>query len=178
MPNRSRWDAMANPKSVKEYGVLAADAIAVGDLCWIDKRTGTVKSFAHADAWTGSTAGSQGKVAENFVGVAMSAHAANDGANLTVRVAGKGVFGYPVTTAATFEVGDYITASKDPSGNLLFAQAVDKGALGDPGEPSGLTREICIGKAAKRYLVAASVIEVDIQGMREAGSGPRMYLTS
>jgi hypothetical protein len=178
MPNRSRWDAMANPKSVKEYGVLAADAIAVGDLVWLDKRTGTVKAFSHSDAWTGTTAGSQGKVAENFVGHAMSAHAANDSVNLTVRVAGKGVFGYTVTTPATFEVGDLIMASKDPSGNLLFAAQVDKGALGDPGEPTSLARELCIGKAAKRYLVATAVVEVEIQGMREAGSGPRMYLTS
>lgn len=178
MTMRARWDSVANPKSLKEYAVLTADAIAVGDLCWFDKRTQTVKPFSHTDAWTGSTAGSQGKVAENFVGVAMSAHAANDALNLKVRIAARGVFGYPLTTAAIMEVGDYIVASKDPAGSLLFAQQVDKGALSAADEPSNLARETCIGKAAERSTVAVSVIDVEIQGVREAGAGPRQYLLS
>lgn len=178
MTMRARWDSVANPKSLKEYAVLAADAVDVGDLCWFDKRTQTVKAFSHSDAWTGSTAGSQGKVAENFVGVAMSKHAANDAINLTVRVAAKGVFGYPLTTSAAIEVGDYLVASKDPSGNLLYAQQIDKGAIGAADEPTGLARETCIGRAAKRYSVATGVVEMEIQGVREAGASPRQYLLS
>ena len=177
---RGRWDALSNPKSVKEYAVLAADAIEIGDLVWFDKRTASVKSFSHTDAWTGSTDGSQGKVANNFVGVARSAHAATDSANLTVRVEAKGVFAFVVTTAAIFHVGDLVTASKDASGNLLHAQQVDRGA-NDPAlyaEHTARARELAIGKVARSYAVASSIVEVEILGQREPGGSPKMYLTS
>lgn len=172
------WDFAANPKSRKEYAIDTTEAIEVGDLMWWDKRSQVVRPASSSSLWTGTTAGSQGKLAENFVGVAASAHAANDSVVTTVRVEGRGVFRFVVTTPATFEVGDYITGSKDPAGNLLFDQQVDKGALGDPGEPTSLAREICIGRAARRYTVASGVIEMEIQGMREAGASPRQYLTS
>lgn len=177
---RGRWDAMANPKSAKQYAVLAADPIEIGDLVWFDKRTQTVKAFSHADAWTGSTDGSQGKVAENLVGVARSAHVANDSALLTVQVEARGVYGFIVTTAAIFEVGDLVNASKDPAGNLLFAQQVDKGAVTGNiiAEFTTRAREIAIGKVAKRYTVATSNVEVEILGVREAGGSPRQFLTS
>lgn len=177
---RGRWDAFSNPKSGKTYAVLAADPIEIGDLLWFDKRTQTVKAFSHADAWTGTTDGSQGKVAENLVGVARSAHAANDAVNLTVQVEARGVFAFIVTTPATFEVGDLIIASKNPSFSLLYAQQVDKGAVLSVinAEPQIRTREIAIGKAAKRYSVASSNIEVEIMGTREAGGSPRLFLTS
>src|SRR5262245_57243082 len=97
---RGRWDAMGNPKGIKTYAVLAADPISTGDLVWFDKRTQTVKAFSHADAWTGSQDGAQGKVAENFVGVAASAHAANDSANLLVQVEARGEFGFALDSSA------------------------------------------------------------------------------
>jgi len=177
---RGRWDAFSNPKSGKQYAVLAADPIEIGDLLWFDKRTQTVKSFAHADAWTGSTDGSQGKVSENLVGVARSAHVLNDAANLFVQVEARGVYAFIVTTAAIFEVGDLVNASKNPAGNLLFAQQVDKGAVTGNivVEFTPRAREIAIGKVAKRYTVASGNVEVEIMGTREAGGSPRLYLTS
>ena len=175
---RGAWDAVANPKSAKNFAIDTAEAVSVGDLMWWDKRFQVARPFSSTSAWTGSTAGSQGKVAENFIGVARSAHVLNDTVVTTVRIEARGVFRFPVTTAAAFEVGDLISASKDPAANLLLAQAVDKGALGDPGEPTGLAREIAIGKAAVRYTAASSIVEVEILGQREAGAGPRMYLTS
>ena len=177
-PSRSRWDSVANPKSTKNYAVLSADVIAIGDLVWFDKRTQTVKAFSHLDAWTGSTAGSQGKVAENFVGVASSAHVANDATVTTVRVEAKGMVDYPLDISAIVEIGDLVTAAKDPAGNFLYAQRVAKGALGDPDEPTSLAREIAIGKVAIRSTVAVADCAFEILGMREAGGGPRMYLTS
>lgn len=177
-PYRGRWDAVANPKSAKQYAVLAADAIVIGDLVWFDKRTQTVKAFSHTDAWTGSTAGSQGKVAENFVGVARSAHAANDSTLLFVQVEARGEFDFPLDSSAIVEVGDLVTAAKDPAGNFLYAQRVAKGALGDPDEPTGLAREIAIGKIAKRSTVAVSDVVIEILGTREVGGTPRQYLTS
>ncbi|HSE46257.1 MAG TPA: hypothetical protein VLA89_13095 [Gemmatimonadales bacterium] len=176
---RGRWDAMANPKSEKQYGVLAADPIEIGDLCWFDKRTQTVKAFSHADAWTGTTDGSQGKVAENFVGVARSAHVANDSTLTTVQVEARGVYEFVLTTAALLEVGDLVTASKNPSFSLLFAQQVDKGALGAADEPTSRAREIAIGKVAVRYQAATtSKALIEILGTREAGGGPRQFLLS
>lgn len=177
---RGRWDALSNPKSAKQYAVLAADAIEIGDLVWFDKRTQTIKAFSHADAWTGSTDGAQGKVAENLVGVARSAHVANDSALLTVQVEARGVYGFIVTTPAVFVVGDLVTASKNPAGNLLFAQQVDKGAVISAinAEFTTRAREIAIGKVAKSYAVATSNVEVELIGTREAGGGPRIYLTS
>lgn len=177
---RKRWDLAANGSGLLEYSVLAADAIEIGDLLWFDKRTQTVKSFAHADAWTGSTDGAQGKVAENFVGVAQSAHAANDSQNLTVRVHGRGTFEFLVGTAITFEVGDLVNAVKNPSFNLLYAQYVDRGAVISAinTEHTTRAREIAIGKVAKRTTAASGVVVVEIQGTRVAGGGPRQYLTS
>jgi len=179
MSYRARWDAMSNPKSQKDYPIDTAEAIAVGDLMYWDRVSAVARPFNSTHAWTGTLAGSQAHVAENFIGCAMSAHAANDTTRfLTVRVAGRGVFGYPVTTAATFNIGDLVTASQDPAASLLLAQAVDKAALGDPGEPTIVARSLAIGKAHETKAVAASVIDVEFAGIHEAGAGPRQYLTS
>jgi hypothetical protein len=167
---RGRWDDMSNPKHVKEYLIDTAATIEVGDLMWWDNVYRVARSFADARGWTGSTDGSQGQAAECFIGVAMSAHTANDTLNNTVRIAGKGVFGFTVTTAATFEVGDFVTASKDPSFSLLLDQAVDKSAVDASNEPTARGRELSIGRAAKRYGVATSVVEVEINGTKETGS--------
>lgn len=179
-PYRGRWDAMANPKSVKEYAVLSADPIAIGDLVWFDKRTQTVKAAAHADCWTGSTDGAQGKFAENFVGVARSAHAANDASNLKVRVESRGVYNFALSPSAIMEVGDLVNAVKDPAGNILLNGTVGKGATISAinTEHTTRAREIAIGRVAVRSTIAVDNVDVEIMGTREAGGGPRLYLTS
>jgi hypothetical protein len=174
---RGAWDSVANPKSAKEFAVDTAESTEIGDLMWWDKRFQVARPFGAASTWTGSTAGTQGKVAENFIGVARSAFTVGDPKAL-VRIEARGVYRLPVTTAALFEVGDLVTASKDPSGNLLFDQEVEKAALGDPGEPTVVAQTLAIGRAAKRSVSAVNVIEVEIHGTREAGANFRMYLSS
>lgn len=178
--HRKRWDLASNGDGMKEYAVLAADAIEVGDLLWFDKRTQTVKAFSHADAWTGSEDGAAGKVAENFVGVAASAHAANDAVSTVVRVHTRGVYEFPLSAAAVLEVGDLVNAVKNPAGNTLYAQTVVKGATISAinAEFTTRAREIAIGKVAKRVTVADTRALIEIMGTREAGGGPRQYLTS
>jgi hypothetical protein len=116
-------------------------------------------------------------VAENFIGFARSAFAVGD-MHALVRIEGRAVHRVPVTTAATFEVGDLVMPSKNPAGNYLFAQAVDKVAMGAPGEPTILGRSLAIGRAAKRYVGVTNMLEIEILGNREAGGSIRNYLTS
>lgn len=181
---RGRWDAKGNPRSVKSYPVLSTVAIEAGDLCWWDAVYQTARSFSDTAAWTGTLDGSQGKVAETFLGSAQSAHAAGDTLVTEVRIAARGVYGYPLATADTLEVGDLVTAARDGSSNLLLAQAVVKGAIKGIGggsyyEPTPRARELAIGKAAKRYPTATTgSVDVEFIGTREAGGGPRQYLTS
>jgi hypothetical protein len=160
------------------YAVLAADAIDIGSMCWFDKRTQTVKMFSHLDAWTGSTAGAQGKVAENFVGVATSAHVANDAGVTVVRIACKGAVDMLLSPSAIVEIGDVVTAAKDPAGNFLLANTVAKGSLGDPDEPTALARELAVGRVAIRSTVAISDVVFEYVGTREAGSPVRQGLSS
>jgi len=169
MTNRARWDDARNPKHTKEYLIDTAEEVNSGDLMYWDNVYRLARPFGSSHGWTGSLDGSQGQAAENFIGVAYSSHTAGDTLNNTVRISGRGVFGLPVTTAAAFEVGDYVTASKDPAGSLLLDQAVDKAATDASNEVTPRGREISIGRAAKRYASVTSILEVEISGTREAG---------
>lgn len=189
MTYRARWDCMANPKSIKEYGIDSADTINVGDLMWYDRRGkssvapgGVARPFNHSTLWTGSDAGTRARAAECFLGVAMSAHDPNNPGRTEgngVRIAGAGVFAYPLDSTYTFDVGDLIVPMKDPAGNLLYAQVVSKGALGpDPQDFTGLAREEAIGKVHRRYPAAVGVVEFQIMAIHEAGATTRQFLTS
>lgn len=171
MPYRGRWDVVANPKGLVVLAVDAAVGIAVGDLLWLD--TDDAKPFSHSDLWTGTQDGSQGKAAEKFAGIANSAHVANSSGPHEVRVFTRGAYSYPVQTAATFEVGDLVSSSKDPSQNLLQAQAVDKIAS----NPQSLER-LAIGRVVRRYTTSTSFVEFEIFTRLAAGGGVRNYLTS
>ena len=166
-------------KNPKEFPVSSAEATEIGDLMYWDAASQVARPFSSTSAWTGTTAGTQGKVAENFIGLARSAFAVGD-THALVRIEGRGVFRNPVTTAATFEVGDLVTASKNPAGNVLYAQQIDKGAVGVAPmyEPTILARSLAIGRIAKRAPVAVSIIEWEIMGTREPGGSIRNYLTS
>ena len=176
---RARWDSRANPKSVKEYTVPNDVAVEIGDLMWLDRRpTLPVVARPASDAllWTGTLAGSQGKLAELFLGVAMSAKIANDG-NTKVRIAGKGVYSFTVTTPTTFEIGDLVGGSRDGSSNALLDQEVVR--IGAPGTVLGaLTESMAIGAAAKKYATATSIVEIEILGRAEAGGGIKAFLSS
>jgi hypothetical protein len=170
MTYRGRWDNGANPKGKKEYLIDTADTINVGDLMWWDNVYRLARRFSHTRAWTGTEDGAKGNVAENFLGHAGSAHVAGDTVNTFVRIDSLGVYGYPVTTAAIFEIGDYVTASKDPAGSLLLDQAVDKAAVDATNEPTARGRELSIGRAMRRYPVATSIVEMGIVGVKEPGA--------
>lgn len=167
---RGRWDDADNPKGKKEFLIDTADTIEVSDLMWWDNASRVARRFSHTLAWTGTEDGSKGKVAENFLGHAGSAHVAGDTAVTFVRIDSRGVWGYPVTTAAIFEIGDYITASKNPTANLLLDQAVDKAAVDLTNEPTARGRELSIGRAMRRYPVATSIVEMGIVGVKEPGA--------
>jgi len=165
--HRERWNAGdANPYGLVEMAVDAAVGVEAGDLIWLD--TDDAKPFSHAGLWTGTAAGSQGKAAEKFAGVAHSAHVAGDALVTTIRVATRGTHGFPLQTAAAFEVGDLVGPSKHPSSNLLQAQVVDKVS----------NESFAIGRAQKRYASAVAFIEFEIFTRIAAGGGVRNYLTS
>jgi len=174
---RKRWDLRANPAWILEFRVLDATAVEIGDLMWMDpgaikaSPSNDVKPASHADLWTGSLAGTQGKLAEHFVGVAMESKVASDG-KLTCRVACRGVFGLPVTTATTFDQGDLIAGSRNGGLNLLHAQQADKIA------DTPVNKGLAIGKATKRYTTNVSVIETEIGGQPVAGGGWKAFLSS
>lgn len=168
-------DLAADPLSIREFAVDAATVIEIGDLCWQD--VNDVKNAAHADLWTGSLAGTRGRFAEKFVGVAISAHSAADGANVTkVRVASRAVVRMAVGTATTFEIGDHVIGSRDGVTNTLLDQTVEKqtGTSGttDPNDT------MAIGRVSQREASSVSMVQFEIQGRGVAGGGVRAFLTS
>lgn len=177
---RARWDEKANPKAIKEFLCLDADAIEIGDLMYLQRGTPsdptTTKCARPANTiWTGTLAGSQGKLAENFLGVAMSSKAANDGGT-KVRIAGKGVFAFPVDTAVAFEIGDMVCGVRDAGLNALLDQTVGKILTG--AVLGALTESMAIGKVTRRYATATALVEFEILGRAEAGGGVRAFLSS
>jgi hypothetical protein len=115
-------------------------------------------------------------VAEHFLGVSVSAKAANDVNITSVRIAGAGVFEFEVGTNVAFEIGDLVCAVKDSGGNYMYAQTVDKltGGVGlQLGEPSR-----CIGKVAKRYSSSTGSVLVEILARNEPGGGIQALMTS
>lgn len=166
---RKRWDFKANPAWILEFPVDANVGVEIGDLMWLD--TDDAKPASSTSLWTGTLAGTRGKLAEKFLGVAMSSHGSTDPAG-TVRVACRGVFALPVTTATTFEVGDRVSGSRDGSNNYLLDQEVEKAA------DSPANQNIFIGKAVKRYSSNTSIVEVEIAGSVVAGGGMKAFLSS
>jgi hypothetical protein len=166
--HRERWDARANPKGIKEFDVDATVAIEAGDMVWQDGDD--AKPVSSTALWTGSLAGTRGKGAEKFVGIAMSAKQDVTKAG-KVRVGGRGVYSMPCDSA-TFEVGDLVTFAQDGANNYLKAQHVVK--LADSPANQGLA----IGRVVKRYANATTLVEFEILGAAEPGGGRKAFLTS
>lgn len=148
--NRHRY---GDPK-VATIPVLAASVIEIGDLCWYDSSTDTVK---RASDYVG--AGDTGVDATDlittqtafkkvFCGVARSAKRSTDPAG-TIQVDTSGVFEFPCTTiagtaaaAATYDLGTFLapaaTSVKDYtlagvlSNQLLAPVAAATSAIGKP----------------------------------------------
>lgn len=163
---RKRYDGKANPADRVEYPVASADPIEIGDLVWLDINSDTVKAASHADVWEASEAATQLKFAERFVGVANSAHAANDAAVTHVGVFQSGTFGYPCTSS-TFQVGDRVRGKK-AAGNTLLAQEVERTT----------TNTHAIGKVQEHHSVATAHINFQIRGRGLPGGGNTPFLAS
>ena len=168
MPYRGRWDHAANPKGLKEYPVAAATVIAVGDLCIWDPVTLKILPASSTTLWGSNEATSRVNLADKFVGIAHSAHAAAGDEGDMVRVGGRGVYSMPVGTAVAFEIGDWVGGDKDSGGNFLYAQSVEKVTVHDE----------AIGLVVRRYAAATGIVEFEIKGLHELGGGQRQFLTS
>lgn len=168
MAHRHRSDVKSNPKGQMTFAIDSATTVAVGDLMWHD--TDDAKPASHTNLWTGTEAGSAGKLAEKFLGVARSAHSSSS-PNLyvanrtTIEVETMGVYEYPCTSA-TFEVGDLVRGKKD-TGNSFLAQEVEKTTV----------ESLAIGKVVKRYATATTRVEFQILGVVNPG-GRKAFLSS
>lgn len=168
MAHRHRSDVKANPKGQMKFAVDSATTVAIGDLMWHD--VDDAKPASHSGLWTGTEAGSAGKLAERFLGVARQAHDSSS-ANLdvknrtTVEVETMGVYEYPCTSA-TFEIGDLVRGKKD-TGNTFLAQEVEKTT----------NESLAIGKVVKRYASATTRVEFQILGVVNPG-GRKAFLSS
>lgn len=162
---RKRWDFSANPSGHLDFAVDLATEIEVGDLCWLD--VDDAKPASATTLWTGTEAGTLARFAEKFIGVAASAHRANDALVTTVRVHTRGTFSHPLDAATTLEIGNLIGGKKDTGGNYLYAQKVAKVT-----EPT-----YAIGKVQKRG-TSLTLAHYEIAGASAAGGGNRQFLTS
>lgn len=176
-------DVVADPLSIREFLVDSGVAIEIGDLCWMDKPTPvaptatySVKPASSTDLWTGSLAGTQGKLAEKFVGVALSKKVSTDTVTNKVRVACRAVVRMTCVSAA-FEIGDHVCGSRDASNNYLLAKTVEKVTGTNPltGNPN---ESMAIGRVSKREASAVTIVEFEIMGRSVAGGGVRAFLTS
>ena len=165
-------DIVADPLRIREYAVDAATVIAIGDLCWLD--ADDVKPASHTNLWTGSLAGARGKLAEWFVGVALSAHAAN-AREQTVRVASQAVVRMSCDSS-TFEIGDLVGGMQDGSSSFLKAQHV--GRIAPSAVTGTFTTSMAIGRVSKREATAVTIVNFEIMGRGVAGGGLRAFLTS
>ena len=170
---RKRWDLGSNPASIADFPIATADAFEIGDILWWDQANSAVRPVSHANVWAANLAGSRGKVHEWFVGVCQSAHAAADAAVTTVRVAQRGAFEYPLDTAGTYEIGDFVTVVQDGSNSYFLDQQVARLAPLTTGNA-----ELSIGKVVKRTATSLSSIWFEIAGRFTMGGGPRAHLIS
>lgn len=161
-------DFRADPAGIREFAVDASIQVEIGDLLWLN--TDDVRPASHTSLWTGGLAGTLGNLAHKFAGVAMSA--LNSTSAGFVRVATRGTFKFAVTTAATFEVGDLISGSRDGSNNYLLDQEVLK--LTDNQANQGQA----IGRCTKRETVATTQVEFEVLSSVAPGGGFKAFLTS
>ena len=161
-------DFKADPAAIREFAVDASVTIEVGDLLWY---TGDdVRPMSHSDIWTGTLAGSEGKAAEKFAGVAMSAK--SSAVADKVRVACRGVFKFPLDAAATAEIGDLVKVSRDGSSNFFLDQTVTKMTNTPANQGSA------IGIVAQREATAVNDLLVEFQSSVVEGGGAKAFLTS
>lgn len=102
--------------------VDAATVVEVGDLVFLD--TDDAKP-ASAFTWTTDLATTQANFADKFLGVSHSQKKATDPAGtITVDIGPDATYEFAVASA-TYEIGDDLGPSKDPSANKLLNQQLE-----------------------------------------------------
>ncbi len=144
MSNQMRWRyGDTNPVMLP---VDSTTVIEIGDLVYLD--TDDAKP-ASTIADSGTLAGNQTALHDNFIGIAMQASA--DGDTAAIRIATSGVFELECA-ATTFEVGDLIGGAENTGGTAMEDQRVI--SVGTAG--------VAIGRCAKRVNPAGMSVYVDI----------------
>jgi hypothetical protein len=107
-----------NRRHVVYADVLNATVIAVGDLCYWDTGSSSVKP-ASSFTWGGSLAATQASFNDVFLGVALEAHANGGGAvKIAVDISPDSLHDF-AATSATHQIGDLVGPAKDVGNNLL-----------------------------------------------------------
>ena len=113
-------------QDIRHVRVLSATVIAIGDLCWLDTATGTVKP-ANSFTWTTNLATTQANFAAVFLGIATSASANGETSDVSVDVSGYSTYQIGCVLNL-FETGDMLAPAQDGSNSLLSSSVVQKTA--------------------------------------------------
>lgn len=128
-------------------------AVAPGDLMYYDAATHSAKPFASL-APGASEAADQASVAPLFLGVSNGQRLASDTSSDPVRILCDEIVEFPCVSG-TFEVGDYVAATRD-GGGALVSQKVTKTA----------TAANAIGVVQKPYTAATTIVKVLLRGTK------------
>ena len=145
----SKQRHMYGDAEVRECAVLAASVIEVGDILWFDASNNVVKP-ASAYTWDTNLATTQGTFKDVFVGVALSAHAANDPYTNAVRYATTGVFRFACASAA-FDLGVFLGPADSGSSTLEDQKVV-----------AVANATLAIGKPARQETAAVTEVRCEI----------------
>jgi hypothetical protein len=151
MSNVQRFRFM-DAKGTIKLAVLAAQAIEVGDLCYYDAADDTVKRASiQADQLT--LAANQALYKDNFAGVAVTGHVANDPAE-DITLATEGVFEFECAATA-WDAFALVGPDEDGGVALSNIRVIAAAAQTD-----------AIGRVWKKYTATTTRVLVRISGNR------------
>lgn len=143
-------------KGTIKLPVLSAQTIEVGDLCYYDAADDTVKRASiQADQLT--LAANQALFKDNFAGVAVTGHVANDPAE-DVTLATEGVFEFECAATA-WDAFALVGPDEDGGVALSNIRVIAAAAQGD-----------AIGRVWKKYTAATTRVLVRISGNRTSNT--------
>lgn len=141
-----------DPKGTIKLPIAAADACEIGDLMYYDATTDTVKR-ASAQADQLSLAANQALFKDNFAGVAMTGHVANDPAE-DITLATEGVFEFECAATA-WDAFALVGPDEDGGVALSNIRMIAAAAQSD-----------AIGRVWRKYTTATTRVLVRISGNR------------
>lgn len=139
-------------RGIIKLPVASADTIEVGDLCYYDAATDTVKR-ASAQADQASLAANQALFKDNFAGVAQTGHVANDPAE-DITLATEGVFEFECAATA-WDAFALVGPDEDGGVALSNIRVIAAAAQSD-----------AIGRVWRKYTAATTRVIVRIAGNR------------